>query len=135
MRIRSVGIDLGKTTFHLVALSAAGRAETNRHAPSISGLITQRKRSWVGVIRRGNFESSFSKPRFQGTTISQSVTDDVPLRRAGTNTGTRANSRRLRYLPGGSAKSWGPNLPGVPAITANMGRTDDRLSYICWSLV
>src|ERR1700677_4856016 len=25
MRIRSVGIDLGKTTFHLVALSAAGK--------------------------------------------------------------------------------------------------------------
>jgi hypothetical protein len=25
MQIRSVGIDLGKTTFHLVALSAAGK--------------------------------------------------------------------------------------------------------------
>jgi transposase len=25
MQIRSVGIDLGKTTFHLIALSAAGK--------------------------------------------------------------------------------------------------------------
>ena len=30
MQIRSVGIDLGKTTFHLVALSAAGKVQLRK---------------------------------------------------------------------------------------------------------
>ena len=33
MQIHSVGIDLGKTTFHLVALGAAGKVLYGRNSP------------------------------------------------------------------------------------------------------
>jgi transposase len=33
MQIRSVGIDLGKTTFHLVALGAAGKVLLRKKLP------------------------------------------------------------------------------------------------------
>jgi hypothetical protein len=40
MQIRSVGIDLGKTTFHLVALGAAGKVLVRKkvHAEAVAGL-------------------------------------------------------------------------------------------------
>ena len=36
MQIHSVGIDLGKTTFHLVALGAAGKVSSGRSSHSVS---------------------------------------------------------------------------------------------------
>ncbi|HTF64814.1 MAG TPA: hypothetical protein VK638_19210 [Edaphobacter sp.] len=50
MQIRSVGIDLGKTTFHLVALSAAGNSAT----PSAIGDET--------TLKSGNMTASPTPP-------------------------------------------------------------------------
>jgi hypothetical protein len=55
MQIRSVGIDLGKTTVHLVALGAAGKVLLRKTdgGPYILGSYGTEFRSWVNVsVRR-----------------------------------------------------------------------------------
>jgi len=50
MQIRSVGIDLGKTTFHLVALGEAGQVLLRKKF-SQKQLITHSQRAASGVPR------------------------------------------------------------------------------------
>ena len=57
MQIHSVGIDLGKTTFHLVALGAAGACEEEVHATTAADV--HRKHAdvadWAGHVREHIF--------------------------------------------------------------------------------
>ncbi len=49
MQIRSVGIDLGKTTFHLVALGAAGRCEEEVHTAATVHYSSNMPSSLIGL--------------------------------------------------------------------------------------
>jgi hypothetical protein len=52
MQIHSVGIDLGKTTFHLVALGAAGTREEEVHTAAVADFHREHGdvADWLGSL-------------------------------------------------------------------------------------
>jgi hypothetical protein len=51
MQIRSVGIDLAKTTFHLVALGASGKVLVKKKFSQKQGMASKRTRQPVSIRR------------------------------------------------------------------------------------
>ena len=62
MQIRSVGIDLGKTTFHLVALSAAGKVLLRKKFTQ-KQLITFTAKMQTSLIARPPRQDNCNKNR------------------------------------------------------------------------
>ncbi len=63
MQIVSVGIDLGKTTFHLVALGAAGKVLVRKKFTQRQLLIVHRKHADIADRAGSMFRSAFSRTR------------------------------------------------------------------------
>ncbi len=62
MQIVSVGIDLGKTTFHLVALGVAGKVLVRKKFTQRQ-LLTYTVNMQTSLIGGGMFRSAFSRTR------------------------------------------------------------------------
>jgi hypothetical protein len=103
MQIHSVGIDLGKTTFHLVALSAAGNMS-------------------LGVAQ-ATF-AKFNQDELQGCAGAESPTAD-PIFRHACAIGDSVNRSELKQLQ--AASDLGPALLASPCIT------QDSSAVIVWN--
>jgi hypothetical protein len=62
MQIHSVGIDLGKTTFHLVALGAAGKVLVKKKFTQRQSVVVHREHADIADRIGGLLRSPFSWP-------------------------------------------------------------------------
>jgi hypothetical protein len=110
MQIHSVGIDLGKTTFHLVALSAAGKVLlrkkftqkqlitfTANMQPSLIGMEACSGAHFLGRVLRGQGHDVKLIPvREAVREVQQKTTSSMPRRSPKLSTGRTCASFRSR---------------------------------------
>ena len=69
MQIVSVGIDLGKTTFHLVALGVAGKVLVRKKFTQRQ-LLTYTANMQTSLIGRGQHGSTISRSELSGSKVT-----------------------------------------------------------------